>query len=361
MSLKQTPLHSWHASQNAKMGEFAGWDMPIQYTGIIAEHLHTRSKAGIFDICHMAQYIVSGENVTEALSKTLTQNFATLKVGKCRYGFLLTEKGTVLDDLVIYRLEEEKYLLVVNAGCAQSDFDTIKERIAPLEIVDITSQKGKIDLQGPLALEVLEDITKQSFKDLLYFSFKTIEWNGHEVLISRTGYTGELGYEIYPPREMSLALWEELVNHKDVLAVGLGARDTLRLEAGLALYGHELDTEHTVTESGMAGMLTSEAEYVGKEATKSPAKEVLIPLIAEGKRAARNNDAVALESDPETVIGRVVSGSYAPSIEASIAFAFVKAEYADQEKFVMKAARTTINAQKTELPFYKKGTARIKF
>ncbi len=360
MSLKLTPLHAWHVEQKAKMGEFAAWDMPIQYSGIIAEHLHTREKAGIFDICHMGQFLVSGDHATAALSKALTQNFATLKVGKCRYGFLLTELGTVLDDLIVYRLEEEKYLLVVNAGCAKNDFETIKARIAPVSIEDITDTQGKIDLQGPLALKVLEDITKENFHDLAYFSFKTITWNGVELFISRTGYTGELGYEIYPPREKTLELWQELVKHDDVLAIGLGARDTLRLEAGLALYGHELDSKHTVTESGMAQMLTSEADYVGKAQTLAEPKQVLIPLIAEGKRAARNDDNVALASDPETVIGKIVSGSFAPSINASIAFAFVDAKYANETDFLMIAARATIPAQKTGLPFYKKGTARIK-
>ncbi len=360
MSLQLTPLHSWHKSQNAKMGEFAAWDMPIQYSGIVAEHLHTREKAGIFDICHMGQFVVSGDLATQALSKALTQNFATLKVGKCRYGFLLTEQGTVLDDLIVYRLEEEKYLLVVNAGCAKSDFETIKSRIAPVSIEDITAKQGKIDLQGPLALKVLEEVTKENFHDLPYFSFRTIQYNGMELFISRTGYTGELGYEIYTPREKTLEVWEALAKHVDVLPIGLGARDTLRLEAGLALYGHELDEKHTITESGMAGMLTSEADYVGKAQTLAAPKEVLIPLKAEGKRAARNGDMIALESDPDKNIGRIVSGSFAPSLNASIAFAFVEAAYADEQNFVMKAARASIPAQKTELPFYKEGTARIK-
>ncbi len=360
MTLELTPLHVWHKEQQAKMGEFAGWDMPIQYTGIIAEHLHTRTKAGIFDICHMGQFIVKGENASMALSKALTQNFDTLKVGKCRYGFLLTEVGTVLDDLIVYRLEEEKYLLVVNAGCAKSDFETIKKRIAPLSIEDITQKQGKIDLQGPLSLKVLEEVTSMNFHDLPYFSFKTIRWNNEELLVSRTGYTGELGYEIYVPRSSALKLWEELAKHQDVLPIGLGARDTLRLEAGLALYGHELDTKHTVRESSMAHMLTSTADYVGKEQTIAEPREVLIPLIAEGKRAARNNDALALEDAPDVNIGRIVSGSYAPSLNASIAFAFVEAKYANQTNFLMKAAKTTIKAQKTELPFYKEGSARIK-
>lgn len=361
MSLLHTPLYNWHISQQAKMGEFAGWDMPIQYTGILAEHTHTRTKASVFDICHMGQFLIdTQEGATTTLSKALTHNLATLKVGKCRYGFLLTEEGTILDDLIVYRLEEEKYLLVVNAGCAKSDFEILKNRLAPLTLEDITPISGKIDLQGPLALEVLESITGQNFKDLGYFSFRSIDWKGETVLVSRTGYTGELGYEIYPPRHLTQKLWEELLNHSDVLPAGLGARDTLRLEAGLPLYGHELDTDHTVTEAGMGAMLTSEADYIGKAATKALAKEVLIALQAEGRRAARNGDSVALAGNPDENIGKIVSGSFAPTLNASIAFAYVKAECAEQTDFLMKAARTNIPAQKVTAPFYKEGTARIK-
>lgn len=360
MELKKTPLYDWHVSQKAKMGEFANWDMPIQYTGILAEHIHTRTKASIFDICHMGQFILSGKGATQALAKAVTHNLETLKVGKCRYGFLLTETGTILDDLIVYRLEEEKYFLVVNAGCTKSDFDTIQERVNPLKLEDITSTQGKIDLQGPLSVDVLEKITKENFHDLPYFSFRSIDWNGAKLIVSRTGYTGELGYELYPPRHLTLELWEQLLKEEDVLAAGLGARDTLRLEAGLPLYGHELDIKHTPSEAGMGGMLSSEADFVGKAGAKAEPKEILIGLQAEGKRAARTGDSVALASNPNTNIGIVTSGSFAPSINASVAFAFIPVEYADEENFLMKAAKTTLNAKKVSLPFYKEGTARKK-
>ncbi len=361
MSLQLTPLHAWHKEQNAKMGEFAGFDMPIQYQGILAEHKHTREKASIFDICHMGQFIVKGENATKALSKDITQNFDTLKVGRCRYGFLLTNEGTVLDDLVIYRLEEEAYLLVVNAACAQNDFNTIKERIAPVSIEDITVKHGKIDLQGPLARQVLEKVLNKDF-GIGYFALVQTEFNGNPLLISRTGYTGELGYEIYPLREDVKAIWDLLVNHPDVEPAGLGARDTLRLESGLPLYGHELDTEHSPAEAGFSGMLTSTADFIGKEGALKEPKSVLIGLQAEGKRAARNGDLVALVSDENKIVGKIMSGSYAPTIDASVAFAYVEAEYANSTtEFLMKAARTNILAKRVDMPFYKEGTARVKF
>ncbi len=361
MCLHYTPLYAWHKAQNAKMGEFASFDMPIQYKGILAEHKHTREKASIFDICHMGQFLVKGENATKALSKAITQNFDTLKVGKCRYGFLLTEQGTILDDLIVYRLEEEAYLLVVNGACAGNDFITIKERIAPVSIEDVTEKHGKIDLQGPLARQVLEKVLNKDF-GIGYFSLIQTEFNGNPLLVSRTGYTGELGYEIYPVRADVQALWDLLIAHEDVEAAGLGARDTLRLESGLPLYGHELDTEHSPSEAGFSGMLTSTANYIGKEGALKEPKEVLIGLRAEGKRAARNGDLVALASDENKIVGKIMSGSYAPTIDASIAFAYVEAQYANEDiEFLMKAARTNIVAKRVDMPFYKEGTARIKF
>lgn len=357
----QTPLYEWHKAHNAKTAPFAGWDMPIQYEdGILAEHAHTRTQASVFDICHMAQFMVKGSNVTELLKKAVSHNLDTLAVGKCRYGFLLTEQGTVIDDLIVYHLGEDHFFLVVNAGCAEKDFSTLQERLGKENIENISPKSGKIDLQGPKSLEVLEAVTKQSFRDLKYFSFTHIDYKGHKILVSRTGYTGELGYELYCPREAVLTLWEDLLGHELVKPAGLGARDTLRLECGLALYGHELNEEHTVAESGLAGMLTSEADYIGKAHAKEIKSEVLVPLKLEGRRTVRNGDLVIKESGSDEAIGTVASGSFAPSLGFAVAFAFVKKEYADNGSFVLKAGRSEIAAKKTTAPFYTEGTARIK-
>jgi aminomethyltransferase len=216
VAMLETPLHDWHIAHKAKMAPFAGWDMPIQYEeGILAEHAHTRSCASVFDICHMAQFMVKGDTVTELLKKA---------VGKCRYGFLLTDEGTVIDDLIVYHLAEHHYFLVVNAGCAEKDFDTLVKRLGKDNIENISPKSGKIDLQGPKSLEVLEAVTKQNFHDLKYFSFTHIEYKGFTILVSRTGYTGELGYELYCPKEAVLTLWEDLLAHELVKPAGLGAR-----------------------------------------------------------------------------------------------------------------------------------------
>jgi len=366
MSTLTTPLNDWHHAQNAKMAPFAGWDMPIQYEGILAEHKHTRTSASIFDICHMGQFIIKGTGVKNLLSKAVSHNLETLAIGKCRYGFLLTEKGTILDDLIIYRMSEtdavgdEHFFLVVNAGCAATDLQALTKRIGKEFIRDISPISGKIDLQGPKSLEVLERIFTQDFHDLKYFSFRTITYKTAKIIVSRTGYTGELGYELYCPKDFALQLWKDLLTDELVKPAGLGARDTLRLECGLSLYGHELDDKHTPAESGLASMLTSEAQYIGKENASTITHDILIPLKLEGRRTVRNGDSVVRASGSDEVIGTVTSGSFAPSLGYAIAFAFVKKEYKDQNEFILKSGRNEFIAKKVDVPFFKGGTARMK-
>ena len=358
MSDLRTPLTSWHEAQGAKMAPFAGWLMPILYEGILAEHHHTRKHAGIFDICHMGEFRIEGPGATEALSRAVSHNLETLAPGKCRYGFLLTEKGGVLDDGIIYRFGPDSFMAVVNAACAPGDLATLRARLPEsIRITDISAETGKVDLQGPDSLDVLEKIMGENFHDLGYFSFRESKWQGVPVLVSRTGYTGELGYELYLPTDKTEAFWKALLADERVKPVGLGARDTLRLEAGLPLYGHDLDEEHTPAEAGMARMMTSQADYVGREGAQT-VREVLVPLQIEGRRAARHGDVLALPGGE--AVGRITSGSFAPSLGYVIAFAWVAAAHADKEDFVVRASRTELPAKKVEIPFYKEGTARKK-
>ncbi len=227
-------------------------------------------------------------------------------------------------------------------------------------VSDISPRMGKVDLQGPASLDVLEKLLGQNFHDLGYFSFRECEFRGMPLRVSRTGYTGELGYELYPPRDMTEELWIALLEDERVKPAGLGARDTLRLECGLALYGHELDADHTPAEAGMGGMLTSTAPYVGHEQAKEIKAQVLVPLKLEGRRTVRNGDAVALPGE-SAAIGKVTSGSFAPSLGYAVALAYVDKEYADRDAFELVSGRSVLPASKTDLPFYKNGTARMKF
>lgn len=361
-NLFTTPLNAWHHAQGAKMAPFAGWDMPIQYKGILIEHQHTRTAAGIFDICHMGEFLLKGAGAKESLARAVSHNLDTLKVGRCRYGFLLNEAGGILDDLIVYCLAEDSYMLVVNGACVEGDFAAIKSRIDPsLHFEDVSAATAKLDLQGPLSVDVMESFLGISLRDLPYFAFKdvTVTLNGTDItiMLSRTGYTGELGYELYLPWDHAETVWLALLNDERVMPVGLGARDTLRLEVGLPLYGQDLDTEHTPVEAGYGAMVTSTADFVGK-AGLATIKQCLIPLTIEGRRAARHGDAVALPSGD--IIGIVTSGSIAPSLGHAIALAFVNAEHAELTDFEVRTARAVISAKRCSVPFYTQGTARTK-
>ena len=302
----KTPLCAWHESHGAKMAPFAGWYMPIQYEGILTEHKHTRSMASIFDICHMGEFFVSGAGAKEALMKAMSHSLETLKEGRCRYGFILNEKGGVLDDCIIYNMGDT-FFIVVNAACIDRDFKTIAERLpSGVTIVNKSDEIAKIDLQGPLSVDILEKLLGQNLRDLGYFAFRETEWNGKKLLVSRTGYTGELGYELYIDAKYTIDLWEALLGDPRVKPAGLGARDTLRMEAGLPLYGDKL----TLTNG--------------------------------------------------TEVGRVTSGTFAPSLGKAIAFAWVQADKANENDFLIQTGRASLKAHRTEIPFYKDGTARRK-
>ncbi len=351
-----TPLTAWHESHGAKMAPFAGWNMPIQYEGILAEHKHTRESASVFDICHMGEFIISGPGVKEALMKAVSHSLAELAPGRCRYGFILNEHGGVIDDCIIYNLDNDSYMVVVNAACADIDFKTLSSRLAGFSCEDISAQTAKIDLQGPKSVEIMEAFLGENLHDLPYFAFRDTTWQGKPLKVSRTGYTGELGYELYIDSASALDLWEGLLKDERVKPAGLGARDTLRMEAGLCLYGHELDTEHTPVEAGLGVMMKSQADYVGK-AGLATVRERLLPLEVEGRRAPRHGDKLALNGEE---VGRITSGTFAPSLGKAIAFAWVRADKAEETAFTIVTPRAKLAAHVTTLPFYKKGTARTK-
>lgn len=355
--LLKTPLFDWHKANGAKTAPFAGWDMPIQYAGIIAEHLHTRELASLFDICHMGEFIVTGDGAKENLGALVTHNLATLKPGRCRYGFMLNPSGGIIDDLIVYCLEEDKYMLVVNGARTKVDFDWLAGRLDDsISLTDISDKTAKIDIQGPASVDITEDVLGLTVRDLPYFGFKHVDFNSAQLMISRTGYTGELGFELYIHPEQAQALWDVFIADERVKPAGLGARDTLRLEIGLSLYGQDLDERHTPAEAGFTPMLKSEALYVGKGSDRN-IREVLIPLALEGRRSARHGDSVLLDGK---AVGRVTSGSFAPSLGHAIALAYVSKDAAEAEAFEIQTTRVALPAKRVSLPFYPKGTARTK-
>jgi len=353
------------------MAEFGGWDMPIQYEGILAEHEHTRTKTGLFDICHMGEFELTGPTACADLEKLLTMKLSTLAVGQCRYGFMLNEQGGVIDDLTCYRLDDERYMLVVNAATLDGDSAWIQQHLSVETVfTDRSNELAKLDVQGPTARADLEAVFGKKLPDLGYFkaeSFQTLETM---MLISRTGYTGEWGYELYFPASEAVRIWRTLLANPNIKPVGLGARDTLRLEMGYSLYGHELSLDRTPAATSRGTFIRKEGGYIGEEAVQcdlTDPQEFLVALEFDSKRAARAHDKVFFPFDvaqdrhplKKMEIGEVSSGSVSPSLGKAIALAFVKSGLAAPGTVLDVEIRGKFfPATVVELPFYKEGTAR---
>lgn len=358
--MKKTPLHSEHLALNARMGGFGGWDMPIQYVGILQEHEHTRTNASIFDICHMGEFELVGSTAAADLEKLLTMNIASLAMGQCRYGFLLNDDGGVIDDLTCYRLGEERYMLVVNAGTCPADAEWIRARLSPgTRFTDLSPNMAKLDVQGPQSRRALEEAFGQSLPELGYFKATEIRLMETDCILSRTGYTGEWGYEIYLPNESVVAFWQKILSHELVEPGGLGARDTLRLEMGYPLYGHELSAERTPVPVSRGAFIHLAKEFIGKEnveADLADPEALLVGLQLPGKRAAREHDKIYFN---EIEVGEVTSGSLAPSLGYAVAMAFVEPDFAEEGRELEIEIRGKKHpATVVSLPFYKSGTAR---
>lgn len=358
----RTPLFDTHVKLGARMAPFGGWEMPIQYDGILAEHLATRTAATMFDTCHMGEFELSGPSAERDLERLLTQNVATIQAGQCRYGYLLRDDGGVVDDLTCYRRGPDHFWLIVNAGTRESDAAWIRDHLSPqTKFTDLTLQTGKLDVQGPSSREAVEKSFGIKLPDLKYFWFADVELGGFPCLISRTGYTGEWGYELYFPRNETVRFWDVLAAKGGVKPAGLGARDTLRLEVGYPLYGHELGPDRTPVAAARGSFIDSKKDFIGKAAVARDLSDgcprYLAGLQLESKRAARAGDKVV--ADGKTV-GEITSGSLAPSLGVAVAMAYVDAAQGPGAKLQIDSRGALLNAVVVDMPFYKNGTARKK-
>ena len=359
--LKRTQLYDCHLAAGATMVDFGGWEMPIQYPSkIVAEHLCTRTDCSIFDVSHMGRVRIEGPDAKAFLQKVLSSNVDALQLGWAQYCIIPNADGGAVDDAYLYRFAEDHYFLVVNASNTDKDLAHFAEVVKDFDctVTNITADCASIAIQGPNSEALLKGFCgAEVLTEAKRNALNTLDFEGRRVNIARTGYTGEpLSYELFIESAEAAWLWNRLLE-LGAKPAGLGARDTLRLEAGLPLYGHELDEEHSPAEAGMGRMLTSTADYVGREGAQQIC-QVLLPLRIEGRRAARNGDVLALPDGTE--VGRVTSGSFAPSLGHVIAFAWVDAVHADATAFMVRAARAELSAIRTELPFYADGTARRK-
>ena len=261
--LQQTPLIDQHRKLGAKLAPFGGWFMPIQYSGIIDEHNWVRKSSGVFDICHMGEFIIQADLAKSNLGNLVTIDLENIPHGSCRYGFMLNQQGGVIDDLVVYRIAGAEWMLVVNAATSDGDFAYLKSNLTGASVLKNVSQSlGKLDLQGPLSADVLVDLAGPAIKGLRYYTFGYFNILGEKIIVSRTGYTGELGYELYMPNNKIPQLWDKLLDDERAKPIGLGARDTLRLEMGYSLYGQDIDKDITPLEAGLSHFIDWNKEFI---------------------------------------------------------------------------------------------------
>jgi aminomethyltransferase len=388
---RYTPLKERHEALGASFTDFGGWQMPVRYTSDLAEHHAVRRAAGIFDISHMAEFLVTGESAGAFLDYALAGRLSAMPVGKAKYSLMLSDAGGIIDDVIVYRLADERYLVIANAGNRGfvdaafakrvRSFPSLIERESParaegeersfagflgdrgVDVEDMSDSFALIAVQGPAAEAIVAataGITDVStpWVEQKYYAWADARFEGESLLLARTGYTGEDGFELLVRAADAPALWDALLiagESHGLVPAGLAARDTLRLEAGMPLYGHELTTETKPAQAGLGRVVVSEKEsFIGKDAVAAASDApVLVGLVAEGKRAGRAGYAV--EDADGAVIGEITSGALSPTLGHPIAMAYVTPSSAEEGTAVFLDVRgTKIPATVTTLPFYRR-------
>ena len=361
--LKRTPLFEAYAKYGGKTIDFGGWELPGQFSSIKEEHEAVRTKAGLFDVSHMGEILVEGPDSLAYLQHLVTNDVSKIKDGQAQYTAMCYEDGGTVDDLLVYKIDDTHFMLVVNASNIEKDFEWMqKVKSGDVQLQNVSDQYGLLAFQGPLAETVLQRMTEEDLSQIRPFRFKQdVKISGHSVLLSRTGYTGENGFEIYASPEATQALWEEILaegKEDGVLPVGLGARDTLRFEACLALYGQELSKDISPLEAGINFVvkLQKEENFIGKEALAAqkengvPRKLVGIEMIDKG--IPRHGYPVYIGDEK---VGEVTTGTQSPTLKKNIGLALLSSEYAGLGTEVEVEVRSKrLKAKTVETPFYKR-------
>jgi aminomethyltransferase len=353
--LRRTPLYDEHRALGARLVDFAGWEMPVQYEGIKAEHQAVRRAAGLFDVSHMGEVFFRGPAAEAAVQRLVTRDVSRLDEGQAGYSAVCYEDGGTVDDVLVYRRPDD-FLVVVNAANREKDLDHFRANTGDLdvEISDETEDWALLALQGPEAADLLQNLTGADLSTLKYFRFADGEVAGVKTIISRTGYTGEDGFELYLPSDDAPRVWRELLE-AGATPAGLGARDTLRLEAGMCLYGNELNPETTPLEAGIgfAVHLDKEQEFIGQDALKKEKEEglrkKLVGFEVEGRGIARHDHPVKVDDE---AVGKVTSGTLSPTLNKAIGLALVSPGVEDRFEVVIRDR--PVEAHTVPLPFYKR-------
>lgn len=360
--LKRTPLFEVYKNHGAKTIDFGGWDLPVQFSSIKDEHEAVRSKAGLFDVSHMGEINVKGKDSLAFLQRLMTNDVSLVKDSGCQYTAMCYENGGTIDDLLIYKKSDEHYLLIVNASNIDKDFEWLTQHVfGDIEVSNISNEIGLLAIQGPLSQTILQKLTSLDLNEIKAFKFMDdVEISGKKVLVSRTGYTGEDGFEIYCASSDAVSLWNAILEagKDNILPCGLGARDTLRFEANLALYGQELTDTITPIEAGIGFAVrpNKDADFFGKEVLKkqkeegAPRKIVGIEMIDKG--IPRHGYEVFVGEDQ---IGEVTTGTQSPTLKKNIGLALIRKEYAELGREVeVQVRKKRLKAVIVATPFYKR-------
>ncbi len=363
MSLKRTPLYDRHVAAGARLVEFGGWSMPVQYQGIVAEHKSARAAAGLFDVSHMGEFRVVGPGATAFCDQAFTNNVATLAAGRCRYSLMCDEQGGILDDLLYYRLADDELLVVVNAANFAADFAWLAG-LSPrdCELRDESDRTALLAVQGPASRELLAGLVggeRSRLEALRYYRYEAFTVAGAEALISRTGYTGDLGFEVMLPAAAAPAAWDAILAAGEpagLVPVGLGARDTLRLEAGFCLHGHDIGPDRNPIEADLARFVDlAKGDFVGREAIAAAAEQgtaqVLVGLAVTGRGIIREQCPIFAGGEP---VGTVTSGTFSPLLERSIGMGYVDRRHAAVGSELSVDVRgRMVDCRVAERPFYR--------
>ncbi len=351
--MRRTPLHALHAAAAARFVDFGGWEMPVQYAGIAAEHQAVRRHCGLFDVSHMGRLRIRGADAPAWLDRVVCRRCSDLAIGQTRYGMLLADDGGVIDDVLVAREAADAFHMVINAGNRDGDLAHLRSLLArAVAIDDLSDAQAMIAVQGPAALALLAGLGLDG-RDLKAYRFRDLPWRGTKVRVSRTGYTGEDGAECFAPAERIGELWQALIA-AGAVACGLGARDTLRLEAAMPLHGHELDRSTTPREAGLDFALNPAGGYLGAAGVAQPLRKRLVGLGVPSKRVPRQGSPVLAGARP---IGVVTSGTLSPTLGRAIGMAFVAPDQAAPGTVLAIDLRgTRVEAVVESLPFYRRAT-----
>lgn len=361
--LKRTPLYECHVNAGARMVPFVGWEMPVQYKGVIDEHRAVRTAVGLFDVSHMGEIEVVGRRALDLVQYVTCNDASRLAVGRAQYSGLMTPRGTFVDDLLVHKMADDRYFLVVNAANADKDYAYLCAQSAAFEDTDVVNRSeefAQLAVQGPRALEVVQQLTPVKLDEIKYYRFVEGEVNGAQSLIARTGYTGEDGFELYVAPEQAPALWDRLMETgapAGIVPCGLGARDTLRFEACMHLYGNDIDDTTTPLEAGLEWIVKLEkGPFLGRDALvrqrSSGVKRRLVGFEVTGRGIARHGYGV-FSGDKQ--VGDVTSGTFAPTLGKPLGLGYVQQDLAGVGTPIeidIRAQR--VSARVVETPFYRR-------